>query len=57
MYGQVIEAPAGISTATLGGETMADLVLSPSSTIVGFDELKIYRIGEGQYAIEEMLSL
>jgi polyribonucleotide 5'-hydroxyl-kinase len=47
MYGQVIEAPAGISSATLGGETMTDLVLSPSSTVVSFDDLTIYRIGEG----------
>ena len=53
MYGQVIDAPAGISAATLGGETMTDLVLSPSSTVVGFDELKIYRIGEGRYTTEQ----
>jgi polyribonucleotide 5'-hydroxyl-kinase len=47
MYGQVIEAPPGISSATLGGETMTDLVLSPSSVVIGFDDLTIYRIGEG----------
>lgn len=48
MYGQIIEIPAGISSATLGGETMTDLVLSPSSTIVNFGDLAIYRIGEGK---------
>jgi len=47
MYGQVIEAPPGISAASLGGETMTDLVLSPSSTVINFNDLKIYRIGEG----------
>jgi hypothetical protein len=47
MYGQVIEAPPGVSSATLGGETMTDLVLSPSSTVISFDDLTIYRIGEG----------
>jgi polyribonucleotide 5'-hydroxyl-kinase len=47
MYGQIIEAPPGISSATLGGETMTDLVLSPSSVVVGFDDFTIYRIGEG----------
>ena len=47
MYGQVIEAPPGVGTATLGGETMSDLVLSPSSIVLGFDDLAIYRIGEG----------
>ncbi|KAF7975848.1 hypothetical protein HWV62_8421 [Athelia sp. TMB] len=46
MYGQVIEAPPGVGTATLGGETMSDLVLSPSSIVLGFDDLAIYRIGE-----------
>jgi polyribonucleotide 5'-hydroxyl-kinase len=47
MYGQTIEAPPGISAATLGGEALTDLVLSPSSTVVSFDDVSIYRIGEG----------
>ena len=47
MYGQIMEAPLGISSATLGGETMTDLVLSPSSMIISFDDLSVYRIGEG----------
>jgi len=47
MYGQVIEAPPGISSATLGGEPTTDLVLSPSSTVIGFNDLAIYRIGAG----------
>ncbi|KAJ7157002.1 Pre-mRNA cleavage complex II protein Clp1-domain-containing protein [Mycena crocata] len=45
MYGQIIPPPAGISSASLGGETLSDLVLSPSSTIINFDDLSIFRIG------------
>jgi polyribonucleotide 5'-hydroxyl-kinase len=47
MYGQIIQAPAGISSATLGGEALTDLVLSPSSTVISFDDLSIFRIGAG----------
>ncbi|KAJ7685464.1 Pre-mRNA cleavage complex II protein Clp1-domain-containing protein [Mycena polygramma] len=45
MYGQVIPPPPGISSASLGGETLSDLVLSPSSTVINFDDLSIFRIG------------
>ncbi|KAF9469333.1 Pre-mRNA cleavage complex II protein Clp1-domain-containing protein [Collybia nuda] len=45
MYGQIIQAPPGISSATLGGEALTDLVLSPSSTVINFDDLSIFRIG------------
>lgn len=45
MYGQIIPPPAGISSASLGGETLSDLVLSPSSTIINFGDLSIFRIG------------
>jgi polyribonucleotide 5'-hydroxyl-kinase len=48
MYGQIIEPPPGIASATLGGESLTDLVLSPSSTIIKFDDLTIYRIGESR---------
>lgn len=47
MYGQIIQAPPGISSATLGGEALTDLVLSPSSTVINFDDLSIFRIGAG----------
>jgi len=57
MYGQIIEIPAGISSATLGGETMTDLVLSPSSTIVNFGDLAIYRIGEETMAPSSALPI
>jgi polyribonucleotide 5'-hydroxyl-kinase len=57
MYGQVIEAPAGISSATLGGETMTDLVLSPSSAVISFDDLTIYRIGEETMAPSSALPI
>ncbi|KAJ7744947.1 Pre-mRNA cleavage complex II protein Clp1-domain-containing protein [Mycena maculata] len=45
MYGQIIPPPAGISSASLGGETLSDLVLAPSSTVINFDDLSIFRIG------------
>jgi len=48
MYGQIIPAPPGISSATIGGEALTDLVLSPSSTVISFDDLTIYRIGAGE---------
>ncbi|CAK5277587.1 unnamed protein product [Mycena citricolor] len=45
MYGQKLPLPAGITSASLGGETVSDLILSPSSTIINFDDLSIFRIG------------
>ncbi|KAJ6502225.1 Pre-mRNA cleavage complex II protein Clp1-domain-containing protein [Mycena sanguinolenta] len=44
-YGQIIPPPSGISSALLGGETLSDLVLSPSSTVINFGDLSIFRIG------------
>lgn len=49
MYGQVIQPPPGISNGTLGGEALTDFVLSPSSTVINFGDLQIYRIGSGSY--------
>jgi len=57
MYGQTIEAPPGIQSATQGGETMADLVLSPSSSIISFGDLTIYRIGEESMAPSSALPI
>jgi polyribonucleotide 5'-hydroxyl-kinase len=48
MYGQVIQPPPGITNGTLGGESLTDFVLSPSSTVVNFNDLQIYRIGSGR---------
>ena len=47
MYGQIIHPPAGITNGTSGGETLTDLVLAPSSTVINFSDLQIYRIGSG----------
>lgn len=47
MYGQVIQPPPGITNGTLGGESLTDFVLSPSSTVINFGDLQIYRIGSG----------
>ncbi|KII89197.1 hypothetical protein PLICRDRAFT_687666 [Plicaturopsis crispa FD-325 SS-3] len=57
MYGQVIAAPPGISSTSLGGETMSDLVLSPSSTIISFDDLSIFRIGAESMAPSSALPI
>ena len=52
MYGKALQPPPGLSTKTYlqGGEQMADqtLNLAPVSSIIGFSDLTIYRIGEGQ---------
>ncbi|KAK2466722.1 hypothetical protein APHAL10511_000980 [Amanita phalloides] len=45
MYGHVISAPPGISDGTVGGEALTDLALAPSSTVINFSDLSIYRIG------------
>jgi polyribonucleotide 5'-hydroxyl-kinase len=53
MYGQVIRPPPGITNASFGGENLADLVLSPSSTVINFTDLQIYRIGSGALHFDE----
>ncbi|TFK42324.1 Pre-mRNA cleavage complex II protein Clp1-domain-containing protein [Crucibulum laeve] len=45
MYGQVIQPPNGVINPTVGGEAITDLILSPSSTVVNFSDLSIFRIG------------
>jgi len=57
MYGQIIPAPPGISSATIGGEALTDLVLSPSSTVISFDDLTIYRIGAESMAPSSALPI
>ncbi len=48
MYGQKIDTtPGEIPASTFAGEDFSDLALSPSSTVIGFDDLTIYRIGGG----------
>lgn len=48
MYGYAVQPPAGVTTGTLGGEALSDLVLSPSSTVIKFGDLSIFRIGTGK---------
>jgi len=55
MYGQVIKPPEGVTNGSLGGENLADLVLSPSSTVVNFSDLQIYRIGSDAMAPTDAL--
>ncbi|KAF8350494.1 Pre-mRNA cleavage complex II protein Clp1-domain-containing protein [Amanita rubescens] len=45
MYGHVIPTPAGVSNGTVGGEALSDLALAPSSTVINFSDLSMYRIG------------
>ena len=47
MYGHVIPSPMGVSNGTVGGEALSDLALAPSSTVINFGDLSIYRIGAG----------
>ncbi|KAJ3517404.1 hypothetical protein NLJ89_g521 [Agrocybe chaxingu] len=55
MYGQVITPPSGITNGSLGGESLSDLVLSPSSTVINFSDLQIYRIGSETMAPSDAL--
>lgn len=48
MYGEKIDPPPGITSAMVGGEVDVDLILSPSSSVINFGELMIYRIGAGE---------
>ncbi|KAH7889600.1 Pre-mRNA cleavage complex II protein Clp1-domain-containing protein [Phlebopus sp. FC_14] len=57
MYGQKIDSPLGISSGIVGGEAAADLILSPSSSIVKFGDLTIYRIGEETMAPSSALPI
>ncbi|KAF9532167.1 Clp1-domain-containing protein [Crepidotus variabilis] len=54
-YGQVIKPPAGITNGSLGGESLTDLVLSPSSTVINFNDIIIYRIGSDAMAPSDAL--
>ena len=57
MYGERITPPVGMpplsATQTLvryliGGEQSNDMALAPSSSVMSFGELSLWRIGEGQ---------
>lgn len=47
MYGEIVPPPAGVTSYLLGNEVFTEQGLSPTSSIVPFGELSIYRIGEG----------
>ncbi|EIM90343.1 Clp1-domain-containing protein [Stereum hirsutum FP-91666 SS1] len=60
MYGPPLERPPGLPpnvNATAGGETAMNMHLSPSSSIIGFDDLTIYRIGEETMAPSSALPI
>lgn len=51
-YGAPLQLPEELSTLSagnlkLGGEASMDLTLSPHSNVLSFDEIHIYRIGQG----------
>ncbi|KAJ7583008.1 Pre-mRNA cleavage complex II protein Clp1-domain-containing protein [Mycena floridula] len=57
MYGQVIAPPSGVSSGSLGGEALVDHILSPSSTVINFSDLTIYRIGAESMAPSSALPI
>ncbi|KAF9227794.1 hypothetical protein BS17DRAFT_774335 [Gyrodon lividus] len=57
MYGQKIDPPLDVSSAVVGGEVATELILSPSSTIMKFGDLNIYRIGEETMAPSSALPI
>ncbi|KIJ10513.1 hypothetical protein PAXINDRAFT_177469 [Paxillus involutus ATCC 200175] len=57
MYGQNIDPPLDISSAIVGGEAATELILSPSSTVMKFGDLSIYRIGEETMAPSSALPI
>lgn len=59
MYGERVTPPPGMpplsATQTnvrylVGGEQSTDMTLAPSSSVVGFGDMSIWRIGEGKIA-------
>ncbi|KIY70120.1 hypothetical protein CYLTODRAFT_488383 [Cylindrobasidium torrendii FP15055 ss-10] len=54
-YGQVIPPPAGVPEGSYSNDTFADNVLSPSSTVCGFEDLNIWRIGAPAMAPSDAL--
>ncbi|KAG2020161.1 cleavage/polyadenylation factor ia subunit Clp1p [Coprinopsis cinerea AmutBmut pab1-1] len=57
MYGHPVQPPVGVTGGTLGGETPSHLVLSPSSTVMKFGDLSIYRIGTENMAPSSALPI
>ncbi|THH10484.1 hypothetical protein EW146_g8362 [Bondarzewia mesenterica] len=60
MYGPPLTPPPGLPPSThasAGGETALDMHLAPSSSVIGFDELTIYRIGEESMAPSSALPI
>ncbi|KAI0063438.1 Clp1-domain-containing protein [Artomyces pyxidatus] len=60
MYGQPIHPPPGLpasANATAGGESALEAHLSPSSSVISFSDLTIYRIGEQSMAPSSALPI
>ncbi|KAH0830677.1 hypothetical protein J3R83DRAFT_2132 [Lanmaoa asiatica] len=57
MYGQNIDPPPGVSSGLIGGETATELILSPSSSIINFGDIAIYRIGQESLAPSSALPI
>lgn len=47
MYGEILSPPPGIVNYITGGEMTTDIPLAPSSTVLPFGDLTVFRIGEG----------
>jgi len=57
MYGQKIDPPPGVSSGLVGGEAPTELILSPSSSVINFGDLAIYRIGQESMAPSSALPI
>ncbi|KAG9318596.1 hypothetical protein JVU11DRAFT_689 [Chiua virens] len=57
MYGQKIDPPPGVSNGLVAGEAFTELILSPSSTVINFGDLAIYRIGQETMAPSSALPI
>jgi polyribonucleotide 5'-hydroxyl-kinase len=57
MYGYKLPLLPGLDEKELGGEGRVDMTLAPHSTHIGFDDLKIYRIGEQSIAPSSALPI
>jgi len=57
MYGYKLPLLPGLDEKDLGGEGRLDMALAPHSTMISFDDLTIYRIGEQSMAPSSALPI
>ena len=59
MYGAKLSVSLvpGLDTSDLGGDGIVDMSLAPHSSVIGFDDITIYRIGEGKFTLSAFEAL